>query len=73
MTDDTSRTVSYRVDGMTCQGCARSVTNAITRLAPAAKVAVDLEAHTVAVTGSVTAAQVEDAVDGAGFTFGGPV
>lgn len=62
---------SYRVDGMTCQGCARSVTGAITRLAPEAKVTVDLPGKLVMIEGSVTADLVRKAVEGAGFEFQG--
>ncbi|WP_448202904.1 heavy-metal-associated domain-containing protein [Azospirillum sp. sgz302134] len=62
---------TYKVDGMTCGGCARSVTNAITKVAPDAKVAVDLTAGTVSVDGGVPADTVKKAVEGAGFDFGG--
>jgi len=64
---------TYRVDGMTCQGCARSVTGAITRLAPDAKVTVDLPARTVMVEGTVGAETVRKAVEAAGFEFQGAV
>ena len=60
----------YKVEGMTCGGCARSVTNAITKLAPGATVAVDLPTGTVTVEGA-DADQVRTAVEGAGFDFGG--
>ncbi|MEI6986885.1 MAG: heavy metal-associated domain-containing protein [Rhodospirillaceae bacterium] len=65
----------YRVDGMTCQGCARSVAAAITRLAPQAGITIDLAASTVTVTGSaeapVPAETVCKAVEAAGFSFMG--
>ncbi|MBB6250417.1 heavy-metal-associated domain-containing protein [Nitrospirillum iridis] len=64
---------SYRVDGMTCQGCARSVTKAIQAVSPTMDVAVDLEAGLVTVTGPLDGVQVKDAVEGAGFDFIGPV
>ncbi|TWA89924.1 copper chaperone [Azospirillum brasilense] len=63
---------TYRVGGMTCGGCARSVTNAIGKLAPGAAVTVDLDAGTVAVEGGVAPETVRKAVEGAGFDFGGP-
>lgn len=63
---------TYKVDGMTCGGCARSVTNAIGKLAPDAKVAVDLPAGVVTVDGA-DAETVKTAVEGAGFDFGGEV
>ena len=61
---------TYRVAGMSCGGCARAVTEAIEAAAPGATVSVDLAAATVTV-GGATAAQVESAVSGAGFEFGG--
>lgn len=60
----------YKVDGMTCGGCVRSVTNAITKLAPDATVAVDLPTGIVTVDGA-DAEAVKTAVEGAGFDFGG--
>lgn len=59
----------YKVDGMTCGGCARSVTNAIVKLAPDARVAVDLDAKTVSVDGAADEATVRKAVEAAGFDF----
>ncbi len=62
---------TYRVDGMTCQGCANAVTNAIKTSAPKAAVKVDLAAKTVAVDDAVAAETVRAAVQGAGFTYVG--
>ena len=59
----------YRVGGMTCQGCARSVGAAINRTAPAAKVEIDVAAGIVAVEGAVAADAVKKAVEAAGFDF----
>jgi len=61
---------TYRVTGMSCGGCARSVETAIKALAPSASVSVDLDAKAVTVDGA-TADQVKQAVDDAGFGFGG--
>ncbi len=61
----------YRVDGMTCQGCANAVTNAIKAAAPKADVKVDLAAKTVTVDDAVAADAVAQAVRDAGFTFAG--
>ncbi len=61
---------TYKVDGMTCDGCARSVTNAITKLAPNAKVTVDLPTGAVSVDGAA-AELVKSAVENAGFDFMG--
>lgn len=62
---------TYIVSGMTCEGCSRSVTKAIETAIPGAKVEVDLEAGRVSVEGG-EAAQVAQAVDDAGFDYGGP-
>lgn len=63
---------TYRVTGMTCGGCARSVETAIKAVAPAATVSVDLAAKAVTVDGA-SAEQVKQAVDEAGFDFEGAV
>ncbi|NFV79123.1 heavy-metal-associated domain-containing protein [Magnetospirillum aberrantis] len=65
-------TSTYRVTGMSCGGCARSVETAIKALAPAAIVNVDLDAKAVTVDGA-SADQVKQAVDDAGFGFEGAV
>ena len=62
---------TYRVLGMTCDGCARAVTNAIAAAAPGARVKVDLSANTVAVDGVADDQVVAKAVDQAGFEFAG--
>lgn len=64
-------TDAYKVDGMTCGGCARSVSNAIVKAAPNAAVTVDLAAGRVMVEGDVPADTVRQAVEAAGFDFGG--
>jgi copper chaperone len=62
---------TYRIDGMTCQGCANAVTKAIQAAAPKAKIAVDLAAKTVTVDDVVAVDAVRAAVQGAGFTYVG--
>ncbi|QJE72794.1 heavy-metal-associated domain-containing protein [Aerophototrophica crusticola] len=62
---------TYRVTGMTCQGCANAVSNAITQQAPGARALVDLKAGTVSVEGPLEESAVRKAVEGAGFDFGG--
>jgi copper chaperone len=62
---------AYKVDGMTCGGCARSVSNAITKAAPEAAVTVDLATGTVLVDGGIPVEVVRQAVEAAGFDFGG--
>jgi copper chaperone len=61
---------TYRVTGMTCGGCAKSVESAIKAAAPGAAVTVDLAAKAVTVEGA-SEAQVKQAVDDAGFTYEG--
>lgn len=66
-------TQSYRVSGMTCDGCARAVESAIRAADPAVdRVSVDLANGTVTVGGtSATDQVIADAVDDAGFDFEG--
>jgi len=63
---------TYKVIGMTCGGCAKSVANAIVDAAPGAEVAVNLDEKTVNVNGADEAA-VKRAVEDAGFEFSGAV
>ena len=62
---------TYLVSGMTCEGCVRAVTNAIERAIPGATVAVDLDSGKVTIDGADGDKLVAEAVDDAGFTFGG--
>ena len=62
---------TYKVGGMTCGGCVRSVTNALERLSGDHDVEVSLEAGTVRVRGEHSEAEIEQAVEDAGFDFGG--
>jgi len=63
----------YRVQGMTCDGCARAVTNAIKARVPGAKVHVDLQRGQVHVEGGADQAMIAAAVEEAGFEFAGRV
>lgn len=63
---------SYRVLGMTCEGCAAAVTRAIRGVAPDAEVRVDLARNAVDVAGFDDAAAIGGAVEDAGFEFAGP-
>lgn len=60
----------YKVSGMTCGGCARSVEQAIKAAAPDATVSVDLANGRVSVDGA-DSQTVAKAVDDAGFDFQG--
>ncbi len=62
---------TYKVSGMTCDGCARSVTNAVSLALPRTTVVVDHKGGTVRVSGDHEKEQVEQAVEDAGFDFGG--
>lgn len=62
---------AYKVDGMTCGGCARSVSNAIVKAAPNAAVTVDLASGRVMVDGGIAEEVVRQAVEEAGFDFVG--
>jgi len=59
---------TYRVDGMTCEGCIRSITNALRKAQPDAYVEVDLDGATIRVAGAGEDA-VRGAVERAGFTY----
>jgi copper chaperone len=63
---------TYRVDGMTCGGCAQSVTKAIQAVADNVKVEVNLEEKTITVEGLDDDSEVARAVIESGFDFGGP-
>ena len=62
---------TYRVTGMSCGGCARSVETAIKALAPSAVVTVDLANAKITVDNVTDDSLIEKAVGEAGFTYGG--
>ncbi len=64
---------TYSVSGMSCDGCANSVTKAIQAAQPGATVEVDLEAKEVTVEGTDDNDLIRQAVEKAGFEFGGLV
>lgn len=59
--------VVLNVVGMSCEGCVRSVTNALTKLDPAAEVSVSLKDGTVAVTSERDRQDLAAAIEAAGF------
>lgn len=65
-------TKTYRVLGMTCDGCAKAVTNAIKTAVPEAAVEVDLDGKQVTVEGADDDGTIQQAVESAGFEYGGP-
>lgn len=64
---------SYDVRGMSCGGCAASVTRAIQAADDTAEIEVDLGRALVIVKGSLSEDDVRHAVERAGFEFGGVV
>lgn len=62
---------TYKVSGMTCGGCERSVVRALSRAVPGATVSASHAEGTVTVSGEHDAKAVSQAVEGAGFTFEG--
>ncbi len=64
---------TYRVDGMTCEGCVRAVTRALLKANPDAHVQVDLTGGTVAVAGIGSDDTVRAAIELAGFEYKGAV
>jgi len=65
-----SRTVAYRVEGMTCEHCVRAVTEALAAMPGVEDVAVDLDRGTAAVGGTdVAESAVGAALEEAGYTL----
>ncbi|MBX6367945.1 MAG: heavy-metal-associated domain-containing protein [Rhodospirillales bacterium] len=62
-------TRTYRVTGMTCEGCVRSVERALARVAPGARVSVDLATGRVSIENGPEETLVASAVTEAGFGF----
>ena len=60
--------IKFNVQGMTCGGCARAVTNAVQQADPAASVDVDLAGKTVSVESSADPARLKAAIEDAGYT-----
>lgn len=56
----------YRIEGMTCEGCVRSVTRVLTKAGFEAQV--DLSTHTATVQGDPDDSVVMAAVERAGFS-----
>ncbi len=59
--------MQFRIENMTCGGCARSVTRTIQKLDPAAEVRIDVEARQVAVRSTASPEALASALDAAGF------
>ena len=63
--------MELQVRGMTCDGCANAVRRSIGKVAPAARVEIELASGRVRVHGVEDAAVVTRAIEGAGFTVAG--
>jgi copper chaperone len=63
--------LKLKVTGMTCGGCASSVTRAIKAVAPAVEVKVDLKSGEVAITGAAQKSAVVAAIEDAGYDVAG--
>ena len=66
-----SNVKTYRVEGMTCEGCARAVTAAVRKQVPDAFVEVDVTMGMVRVGANAGENEVRQAVERAGFTWDG--
>ncbi len=61
----------YKVEGMTCGGCAGAIEKAIKEAAPGAVVEVSVEAKEVSVEGVDNDELIKTAVEDAGFDYRG--
>ena len=59
--------IDFKVQGMTCGGCVRGVTNALQRVDANAVVNVDLASKTVSVSSAADVQQLKQAIEKAGF------
>ena len=64
-------TTTYKIEGMTCEGCVRSLTRAITAVKSDAEVSINLEAGTLLVP-DLDESTLKQAVEDAGFDVLGP-
>lgn len=63
---------AYRIDGMTCDGCARAVTRALQGISQGRDVVVDRASGRVEIAGAaLDDAVVRAAIEDAGFVFAG--
>jgi copper chaperone len=66
-------TTIYLIKGMSCAGCARSITNSINKIVPDARLHVDVVSGHVRVEGKIPESVVRQAAVAAGFEFSGRV
>jgi copper chaperone len=58
----------FKVEGMSCSGCVRSITNAIKLLDPQSEVSVDLKENSVKVNSEKAESEIEAVIENAGYT-----
>lgn len=63
--------MELHVRGMTCDGCANAVRRSIGKVAPSAKVEIELASGRVRVDGTEDASAVARAIESAGFKVAG--
>jgi copper chaperone len=64
---------AYRIDGMTCDGCAKAVLRAVQHVASGREIRVDRSRDRVEIAGEpLDEAILRRAVEAAGFVYGGP-
>lgn len=59
--------IEFQVLDMTCGHCVKTITGAVTAVAPGASVAVDLPTHRVIIKGTDQADKIEAAIRDAGY------
>ncbi len=59
--------MEVKVSGMTCGGCVKSVTNAILKVDPNAKIEVSLEKQLISLQTSATTNVISSTIENAGF------
>jgi copper chaperone len=59
--------MKFRIDNMTCGGCARSVTRTIQKLDASAEVSIDVEGRLVEVRSGKAPGEVAQALEAVGF------
>jgi copper chaperone len=59
--------IEMKVDGMTCEGCARAVTKAVQSADPAARVDIDLPSGRVRIEGSAPRERLAEVIEAAGY------
>jgi copper chaperone len=59
--------LAYQVNGVTCGGCARAVTNAIKSVDAAANIEVDLAAKRVTIDSAADAVNLQAVIEEAGY------